>query len=265
MMLKPRKRRSLGAMLFNRALAPQAEGPGYEIRAAAGNAEVTEILIYDEIGFWGIMAADFVRDLQMVTTPKILVRLNSPGGDVFDGLAIFNALVAHPAEVQVHIDGLAASMASVIMLAGDTVTAAESAFVMIHNPWSIVIGDAAEMRQMADLLDKVGGQIVSLYAGNTGKDIAAIADWMSAETWFTAAEAKSAGFVDDVRDEPLAAPTPSTAASAAGRRERLRAFDLTAFRNPPKLTATPTLGGSIPAAETNARWRRLRAARLAAG
>lgn len=115
------------------------------------------------------MAQDFVRELQMITTPKILVRLNSPGGDVFDGLAIYNALRAHPAAVHTHVDSLAASVASIIMLAGDTVTAAENSFVMVHQPWSIVVGDAADMRQMADLLDKVSGQIEGIYTAGTGQ------------------------------------------------------------------------------------------------
>jgi len=187
----------------------------FQIRGLAGDDQTTEILVYDEIGFWGVMAADFVRALQQIITPKILVRLNSPGGDVFDGLAIYNALRAHPATVQTHVEGLAASVASIIMLAGDSVTAAEDSFVMVHAPWSIVIGDAGEMRAMADILDKIGGQIEAIYSKASGASAETVKGWMAGETWFTGAEAVAAGLVGELRDQPLTAPASSTAEAAA--------------------------------------------------
>lgn len=204
---------------------------GFHIRALAGDDQTTEILVYDEIGFWGVTAGDFVRALQQITTPKILVRLNSPGGDVFDGLAIYNALRAHPAAVQTHVDGLAASVASIIMLAGDSVTAAEDSFVMVHSPWSIVIGDAAEMRAMADILDKIGGQIAAIYLNATGESPETVAAWLAGETWFTGAEAMAAGLVGELRDQPLTATAAPEAPAA-------RAFDLSGiaaiFENMPE-------------------------------
>jgi ATP-dependent Clp endopeptidase proteolytic subunit ClpP len=196
-----------------------------QIQALAGDPETTEILVYDEIGLWGVMAQDFVRALQMIVTPKILVRLNSPGGDVFDGLAIYNALRAHPATVQCHVDGLAASVASIIMLAGDTVTAAENSFVMVHQPWSIVVGDSEDMRQMADILDKVSGQIEAMYVAATGQSLETVAEWMSSETWFTGAEALAAGLVDELRDEPLSAPAAAAGAAAAAALDLGALFD----------------------------------------
>jgi ATP-dependent protease ClpP protease subunit len=211
-------------------LAP-ADRSGFAVRALAAE-DTTEILLYDEIGMWGINAGDFVRELQMITTGNILVRVNSPGGDVFDGLAIFNALGAHPAKVQTHIDGLAASIASVIALAGDTVTAAENSFFMIHNPWSIVIGNATDMRDMAAILDKVTGQLIALYAEASGQAALDVAAMIGAETWLTAAEAVASGFVDSILDEPLHAGEAATASAKAA--EVFAGFDLSIYRNLPR-------------------------------
>lgn len=191
----------------------------YEIKAGP---DVAEVLIFDEIGFWGVTAGDFARDLQQITAPSILLRLNSPGGDVFDGLAIYNALRQHKAKVTAQIEGLAASIASIIALAADQVTAAKSSFLMIHNPWSIVLGDAAEMREMADILDKVTGTLADVYKSKSGASAKQVADWMNAETWFTAEEAVAAKFVDALL------PEPATQGAAATR------FDVTRFRNAPR-------------------------------
>lgn len=158
-----------------------------------------EILIYDEIGksFWGdgVAADQFVKDLAKVTAKKITVRINSAGGQVFEGLAIYNALKRHDAKVVTEIDSLAASIASVIALAGEEVRMADNAFFMIHNPHGVAFGNAQEMRDMAELLDKVGGSLASVYVSHTGADEAQVLAWMDAETWFTAEEAKEAGFV----------------------------------------------------------------------
>jgi ATP-dependent protease ClpP protease subunit len=220
-------------------LAP-ADRPGFAIRALAGG-DTTEILLYDEIGLWGIQAGDFVRELQMISTPNILVRVNSPGGDVFDGLAIFNALrgmAAGGAKIQTHIDGLAASIASVIALAGDTRTAAENSFFMIHNPWSIVIGDAGDMRQMADTLDKVTGQLIALYAKASGGAPEEIAAMLDAETWLTAQEAEATGFIGAILDEPLHGAGGDAGAEASAEVARFDAavarFNLSIYRNPPR-------------------------------
>jgi ATP-dependent Clp endopeptidase proteolytic subunit ClpP len=196
----------------------------YKIKAAAKASEpdAVDVLIYDEISMWGVSAQDFVKDLQGVTAKTINLRINSPGGSVFDGTAIFNALKAHPAKVVAHIDGVAASIASIIALAGDEVRMSPNAFFMIHNPWGFSIGDAAEMRKMADVLDKIGGTLAKTYADKCGKPVSEVQDLMDSETWMTADEAKDAGFVDcidgeDDEDEDLKAK-----------------FDLSGFRNAPK-------------------------------
>src|SRR5690606_25494897 len=135
----------------------------YRIEAKADDR--AEILIYDEIGAdpWtgtGIGADDFVRELRAIKAPRIDVRINSVGGSVFEGNAIYNALARHPAHVDVYIDGIAASIASVIAMAGDKIYIAANAHVMIHNPHGVVWGEAGDMRRMADTLDKIRGSLV---------------------------------------------------------------------------------------------------------
>lgn len=169
-----------------------------EIRAQDG---VTEILLYDEIGFFGIGAEQFVRDIGNIDADEIRVRINSPGGSVFDGVSIFNAIKRHPANVTTHIDGLAASIASVIAMAGDRVVMSENGFLMIHDPWSIVIGNAEDMRREAGLLDKVSdGSIVRAYTDKSGMSADEARMLMKDETWFTSEEALDAGLVDEVSE-----------------------------------------------------------------
>ena len=209
------------ARTFRRSSRPNG-GPArswYSIRAAAN--DTAEILIYDEIGYWGVTADDFVRELRSLDAKNITLRLNSPGGDVFDGLAIYNALRSHPATIVTQIDGIAASMASVIAMAGDTVTAYDASFLMIHNPWGFVIGDYNDMRKMAAALEKTAGVLAHAYASKTGKSDDAMAALMDAETWFTAAEAAEIGLVDTVIEDG------ESAAAAAAK------FDLSAFGNVP--------------------------------
>lgn len=191
-------KRRPGRSPFHRAAA-------LELVRDAGDA--VEILLYEEIGFWGVSAKVFADELARIDASTIHLRINSPGGDVFDGVAIYNALRAHKARVITHIDGLAASIASVIALAGDEVRMAPNAFFMVHNPWAIAMGDAAEFRKMAETLEKISeGAIAKTYQLKTGEDLETIETWMDDETWFTADEAKDAGFVDLVEDtEPAEA------------------------------------------------------------
>lgn len=159
------------------------------------------IYIYDEIGLFGVTAAQFVDQLNALDPkPKqIALRINSPGGDVFEGVTIFNALRRFPAEITTHIDGVAASIASVIALAGDVVMIADNAFYMIHEPFALVVGTASDMRKTADTLDQVSkATIISAYIQKTEQSEEQIRNWMAEETWFTAEEALSAGFVDQV-------------------------------------------------------------------
>jgi ATP-dependent Clp protease, protease subunit len=175
-----------------------------QIKASEENQDEAEILIYDDIGRdWfgeGVTAKKMVQDLAALKAKTITVRINSGGGDVFEGLTIYNALKRHDAKVITEVDGLAASIASVIALAGEEIRMAENAFFMIHNPHSIAWGDANEMRAMAKLLDKVGGSLANVYVAATGEDLKTVQDWMDAETWFTAKEAKEAGFVTSITE-----------------------------------------------------------------
>lgn len=167
----------------------------------------TEIAIFDEIGMYGISAKSFINDLSRIPSDHtVLLKIHSPGGEVFDGNAIFNALKRRTADVIIQIEGLAASMATVISLAGHHVKMAANGFYMIHNPWGVAMGDAAEMRDQAELLDKIRSNMVGAYAAKSGQSTDQIEQWMDSETWFTAEEALTAGFVDEITDAlPLAA------------------------------------------------------------
>lgn len=165
-------------------------------------ADVTEVLLYDMIGrdsFFGdgIGAKEFREQLKAVKTPRLNLRINSPGGSVTEAAAMLQALDEHPAEVEVDVDGLAASAASVLMMAGKKIRVATNGLVMIHNPHAGVIGDAAEMRRMADLLDKVKDQIIDAYRRKATATRAQLSKWMDAETWFTGKEAVEAGLADE--------------------------------------------------------------------
>lgn len=183
---------------FARPVAMLREGrtDWYKIE---NRADVTEISIYDEIGYVGVTASNFIRDLNGVKSGQISLRLNSPGGDVFDGIAIMNALRNHPANVTVHIDGLAASIASVIAMGGDHIVMAPNAQMMIHDAHTIQVGNAADLRKTADLLDKASDNIASVYANRAGGSIENWRDVMRDETWFSAEEAVAAGLADEVQ------------------------------------------------------------------
>lgn len=176
----------------------------YSIKAKAN--DTAEISIYDEIGFWGVSAASFAQDLKSCgnNLKQINLHIHSPGGDVFDGIAIYNLLKNHPANVTVYIDGLAASMASVIAMAGNEVIMPENAMMMIHKPWGIQGGDAEDMRKYADLLDKVENTLIPAYANKTGKTPEELAEMLSAETWLNGKECVEQGFADKLA-EPLVA------------------------------------------------------------
>lgn len=198
---KVRAREQWLARFNNRkATTPRAAKKAVEIRAAAA-ADTTDILLYDEIGPWGIEADDFITTLATITTPNICVRINSPGGDVFDGLAIYNALANHKAAISCVVDGLAASAASFIAMAGSTVSIHESAMMMIHRGWGFAIGNRAAMQEMADILAKIDNQLADIYAKQTGKTSAAMLALMEGNvdgTWFTAQEAADQGLVDEI-------------------------------------------------------------------
>jgi ATP-dependent Clp endopeptidase proteolytic subunit ClpP len=167
---------------------------------------VAEIWIYEQIGedFWdgsGITAKGFQKELAEIKASQIDLHINSPGGLVFDGITIYNLLKNHPANVTTYIDGLAASIASVIALAGDKVVMAENALFMIHKASGMVMGTSDDMRDFAEKLDKVNGSIATTYQTKTKKEEAEINDLMAAETWMTATEALDFGFVDEIAGE----------------------------------------------------------------
>jgi ATP-dependent protease ClpP protease subunit len=166
----------------------------YAIRARGTGAEVA---IYDEIGAYGVSAKGFLAELGALPegTPVDL-RLNSPGGSVFDAVAIHNALKRHEGTVTVWIDGIAASAASYIAMAGDEIVMPENAFLMIHDPAGLVMGTAEDMRAMAEALDKVKGSLVSRLRRAAPAGRRKRSALMAAETWFDAADALGAGFAD---------------------------------------------------------------------
>ncbi|MFF7690575.1 head maturation protease, ClpP-related [Streptomyces syringium] len=169
----------------------------YSIRTRAA-ADTAEIHLLDEVGEWGVTAQDFIRDLQGIDAGEIAVHINSPGGEVFQGLTIMNALRSHPAFVHVYVGGLAASIASVIAMAGDVVTMRPHSQLMIHDGSGICMGNAAEMRAAAASLDRQSDNIAAVYAEKAGGTVGQWRERMRAETWYTAEEAVAAGLADEV-------------------------------------------------------------------
>lgn len=227
-------------------LAGQQRPAGWFRMSAAEGAGPTRVDIYDEIGGggWfndGVTAIDFIQQLAGING-DIEVHINSPGGDVFDGLAIYNSLAQRPGNVTTVVDGLAASAASFIAMAGKQRIIAPGAMMMIHDASGVCIGNSADMRELAELLDKVSDNIASIYADHdaTGGG----ADWraaMKAETWYTADEAVAAGLAHRLAERPAAA-----ALTAAAR------FDLSAYLNAPQMAAAAPGHGPFTGTHTHA-------------
>jgi ATP-dependent Clp protease protease subunit len=152
------------------------------------------IYLYDTVSAWTPAAAtEFQKQLSAIKSPVINLRINSPGGSVFEGLAIYQLLKAHPAKVIAHVDGLAASIASIIMLAGDEIHIGDGSMVMVHDASIATSGNAKQLRQDADLVAKISESLTDIYVSRTGKPRAAIRAAMEAETWYNADEAIKAG------------------------------------------------------------------------
>ncbi|MDR2366438.1 MAG: ATP-dependent Clp protease proteolytic subunit [Zoogloeaceae bacterium] len=173
----------------------------YEIQNRAGESPGIEVSIYDEIGIWGVSAADFIRDLRAVDDgmSPIVVAINSPGGNVFDGIAL-NAFLSRLGDrCAARIDGIAASAASVVAVGASRVQIGESAMMMIHQPWQIAAGNAEDFRKLADDLDKVGDSVRAAYQrkapGIEDEDLSALLD---DETWLSAKEAVELGLADEI-------------------------------------------------------------------
>lgn len=176
-------------------------------------ADTDTLSVHDDIGAYGVTAKAFLNDLKAVKGDSVNVEINSPGGDVFAGLAIYNGLRSSGKKVNVKVLGIAASAASLVAMAGDEIEMPENAMMMIHNPWSFAVGDADELRATADVLDKIGTSLVTTYAKRTGKDEDEIKALLDAETWMSAQEAVEMGFATKV--------TPALAVKASFDLERL--------------------------------------------
>ena len=172
----------------------------YAFKNAPDKSGEVELSLYDEIGSFGIGAKQFIAELKEYKGQHVHLRINSPGGEIVEGSAIYNALTRHEGGLTVHIDALAASMASVIAMSGNPVYMADNALLMIHNPWTLAAGEAKDLRKQADLLDTMKSNLVRAYQKKSGMEEKAIAKLMDEETWLDAVEAVALGFVDAIED-----------------------------------------------------------------
>jgi ATP-dependent protease ClpP protease subunit len=183
----------------------QRTGSWYKIENKGGGDGPASIYVYDMIGEWGVSAQDFVNDLRAVKAQAIELHVNCEGGEVFDGLAMYESLVQHPADITAYVDGIAASAASFLVQAATKIVMAPRARMMIHDAHGIVMGNARDMREMATLLDDLSDTIADIYAERSGKTRAEWREAMRAGeggpdgTWYDAAAAVKAGLADEVR------------------------------------------------------------------
>lgn len=197
---------------------------------------VGEICIYGEISsydYWeeDVTPTNFKKDLDALGEIDTLnIYINSPGGSVFAGQAIYNIIKRHKANVIVYVDGLAASIASIIAMAGNKIIIPSNAMLMIHNPWNIAIGNSADFRKMADDLDKIGESLVAVYVERTGLSEDEIKTMMDNETWLTGKESLEKGFADEVEEEKLIAASLNDGVLSINN----QSMDLSKFKNAPK-------------------------------
>lgn len=203
------------AQLAYRSVARPTDGNGwYRITNLASGVGQAEVYIYDEIGMWGVTAYELIQELQNLEAVHIDLRINSEGGDVWDGIAIYNALCTHPASVTTYIDGLAASAASFIAQAGGKVFIARNGTMMIHDASGICFGNAHDMSEMAELLDRTSNNIADIYA----QRCSTVNVWrkaMKAVSWYVGSEAVDAGLADETYE-----PEQGTDDQPAERRRR---------------------------------------------
>ena len=170
----------------------------YNIQNKAG--EPADVYIFDEIGTYGITAQEFITDIKDLKDTPINLRINSLGGDVFDGMAMYNVIKRREAKTTVYIEGIAASIATIISLGADEVVMAENSLFMIHNAWGGTMGEAKDMRKTAETLEKITGELTDIYRKKTGLSYDALAEMMDEETWLNANEALEMGFIDTISD-----------------------------------------------------------------
>lgn len=196
----------------------------YSIRAAAAAGARATVRVYGTIGdtWWddGVTASGFAQELDAIGPDGIDLHINSGGGSVFDAIAMHAALVNHPSDVTAYVDGIAASAASFLAMAGDEVVMEKPARMMIHNASGIVLGNAADMREMADVLEGLDATIAQIYADRSGRPAAEFAAAMDRETWYTSADAVAAGLADRVANDRAAAPADRARETAIRARAR---------------------------------------------
>ncbi|WP_422058622.1 head maturation protease, ClpP-related [Sphingomonas sp.] len=211
--------------LFDLAQANAGKGAG--IRSEV-DGDTATVYVYDMIdAWWGVSAADFAKTLAGITAPNVVLRINSPGGDVFEARAMMTAIAEHPATFTAKIDGLAASAATALTLACDSVEIADGGFYMIHQAWTFAMGNADDLTATAKLLTKIDDVLVEGYVEKSGKDADEVRNLMKVESWFNAQEAVDAGFADAIM---------ATNASKA----KASAFNIAAYQNAPKALIEPT-------------------------
>ena len=203
----------------------ESDNKWFEVKSQ--DPETAEILIYDVIGWPFLDASAFLKTLADIESNEILIRINSPGGDLWDAMAIYNALISHKSKIITRIESLAASAASFVALAGSEVQAYPNAMFMIHEPWIVFTGNRYDLRETADILDKISTNMVDIYANNSRLGKKEIESMMKEETWFTAKEAKDNGFINTMLE---------------GKATRAK-FDLSVYDNVPddiKKEVTPS-------------------------
>ena len=182
-----------------RPVARLREGRTDWYRIENNSSATAKVYIFDEIGYVGVSAQDFVRDLNDIKAQHIELHIDSPGGDVFSGVAIYNSIKDHPADVTVIVDGIAASAASFIAQAGDKVIMNRNSSMMIHDAHGLAIGNSKDMAELGALLEKASDNIASIYAERSGVPADVWREAMRAETWYSADEAVEARLADEVR------------------------------------------------------------------
>ncbi|WP_420720272.1 ClpP-like prohead protease/major capsid protein fusion protein [Providencia rettgeri] len=230
---------------MSKPLMSAPEKSWFQMKATSETS--ADIYIYDEIGMWGISAKRFTEDLiSLGNINHINLHIHSPGGEVFEGIAIYNQLKNHNANITVYIDGLAASMASVIAMVGDEVKMPKNAMMMIHKPWGVSWGDANDMRDYADLLDKVENVLIPAYMEKTGKTKEEIEAMLGEETWLTAEECVEHGFANTVIE-----PVKAMASLSSKRIEEFKSMPKSLQNTLKNSLANPrnTITSNAPATE----------------